>query len=258
MKERYYVMQKGFEKRFYLGDIVYWCEKKGDGRYEIHYGMVEEQFSNAVCIDLLEKKETRYVDGVPIDQFETEQKYRKLPKGWTYSTKLFKLEWRIDPEEERLLQQVKMDQPETIKKAYEIGLLIKSDQIFHGNIESDITKEGFRIVKKYPMWQHPITQVSIRPDKVYFTYQEAQEEAEKHLAELERMANLSEYDWAVESIDRTLSHWKKIQDATKEEVSSYRNWLLSMKHVEEIETRVHFGNVQWKYLKNTKWHNIVL
>lgn len=257
MKE-WCVMKKGFEKRFHAGDIVYWCENRKSGRYGVNYGMVDEQFSDAVCIDLLEKKEIRYVDGVPMDQFETEQKYRKLPKGWTYSTKLFQLEWRIDPEEEKLFQEIKMDQPETIKKAYELGVLVKSDQIFHGHIEVDITKEGFRIIKKYPIWQHHITHISIRSDQVYFTYQEAQKEVEKHVVALERMANLSEYDWAVELIDQTLKHWKKLQNAAEEEVSAYRNWLLSMKYVEEIETRVYSGSIQWKYLKNTKWHNIVL
>lgn len=35
-------------------------------------------------------------------------------------------------------------------------------------------------------------------------------------------------------------------------------WLLSMKNVEEIETRISLGNIQWKYEKNKKWNNIVL
>ena len=63
---------------------------------------------------------------------------------------------------------------------------------------------------------------------------------------------------AVEAIDKTLNHWKVFQDATDEEVSSYRKWLLSMKDVEKIETRMSLGNIQWKYEKNKKWNNIVL
>lgn len=252
-------IQKGFEKRFNHGDIVYWCNRSGN-EYSVKYGRVDEQFSDAVCIDLLEPKETRYIDGVPIDEFKEELKYRKLPKGWTYNTKLFNLEWRIDPEDEKLFNElcVRIDDPESIKKAYEVGLFVKSDNIFHGHIETDITKEGYRVIKKYPMWQHYITHVSIRPDKVYITYQEAKTEVDEHFAALERMANMSEYDWAVELIDQTLNQWKTYQNATDEEVNAYREWLLSMKNVEDIETRMSLGNIQWKYLKNKKWNNIVL
>ena len=78
------------------------------------------------------------------------------------------------------------------------------------------------------------------------------------MAALERMANMSEYDWAVELIEQTLNQWKTFQNATDEEVNGYRTWLLSMKNVEDIETRMSLGNIQWKYLKNKKWNNIVL
>lgn len=252
-------IKKGFEKRFKHGDIVYWCNKSGN-EYSVKYGRVDEQFSDAVCIDLLEPKEMRYIDGVHIDEFKEYQKYRKLPKGWTYNTKLFDLEWKPDPEDEKLFEElcVRIDDPKSIKKAYEAGLLVKSDKIFHGNIETDITKEGFRVIKKYPMWQHHLTHVSVRPDKVYFTYQEAQTEVEEYLSEFRRQATLSDYEWAVEEIDRTLNHWKRFHDTDDEEVSAYREWLLSMKNVEEIETRISLGNIQWKYEKNKKWNNIVL
>lgn len=50
----------------------------------------------------------------------------------------------------------------------------------------------------------------------------------------------------------------KVKYATDEEVNVYREWLLSMKNVEEIETRISLGNIQWKYEKNKKWNNIVL
>lgn len=252
-------IQKGFEKRFNHGDIVYWHRQKENTHF-VEYGRVDEQFSDAVCIDLLERKETRFIDGIPIDEFQNESKYRKLPKGWTYNTKLFNLEWRINPEDEKLFNKlcVRIDNPESIKKAYEAGLLIKSDKIFHGNIETDITREGFRVIRKYPMWKHHITHVSIRPDKVYFTYQEAKEEVEEYLAEVKRQATLSDYEWSVEQIDKTLNHWKIFHDATDEEVNAYRKWLLSMKNIEDIETRLSLGNIQWKYEKNKKWNDIVL
>ena len=39
-------------------------------------------------------------------------------------------------------------------------------------------------------------------------YQEAKAEVEEYLEEFRRQAALSDYEWAVEEIDKTLNHWK--------------------------------------------------
>lgn len=83
-------MKTGFEKRFKQGDIVYWCHQRGH-EYSVKFGMVDEQFSDAVCIDYLALRERRRVDGVSMQEFQSEQRYRKLPKGWSYDTELFKI-----------------------------------------------------------------------------------------------------------------------------------------------------------------------
>ena len=174
-------MRAGFEKRFNPGDIVYWCHHKGNADYSVHYGMVDEQFSDVTVVDYLVPRERRRVDGVPIDEFQSEQRCRKLPKGWTYNTELFKLTWDdFTPEEKEFVLDI--SKPETLKEAYDKGYLVKDNTIFHGVIEDEITKDGFRIVKKYPMWQHHIDHVSIRPDKVYFTYEEAKKEVDENIA----------------------------------------------------------------------------
>lgn len=250
-------MRKGFEKRFKHGDIVYWCDRENN-QYRVQYGRVDEQFSDAVCIDLLELKETRYVDGIPLDKFETEYKYRKLPKGWSYNTELFKLEYKENPEDRRRLEelQVRLDDPVSVAKAYEAGLLIKADKKFHGRIEADITREGFRLVKKYTA--HHRTRVSVKPDKVYFTYEEAQAEADGYLAECKRQAALSDQDWAIEQIDKTINKWKSMYGVSDQEALDVRSWLLSVKNVKDIETRIYGSDIQWKYGKNKKWNSIVL
>ena len=131
-------MRSGFEKRFKQGDIVYWCHQCGH-KYSVHYGMVDEQFSDAVIIDYLAPRERRKVDGVPIDEFHSEQRYRKLPKGWTYNTELFKLTWDdFTPEEKEFVLDI--SKPETLKEAYDKGYLVKDNTIFHGVIEDEITK----------------------------------------------------------------------------------------------------------------------
>lgn len=249
-------MRAGYEKRFNSGDIVYWCHQNGH-EYSVHYGMVDEQFSDAVCVDYLASRERRRVDGIPIDEFQSEQRYRKLPKGWSYDTKLFEITY--DPlTEEEIAFPLNITKPESIKSAYDKGFLVKDNTIYHGNIEAEITKDGFRIIKKYPMWQHHINHVSIRPDKVYFTYEEAKKEVDDNIAEFHRQASLSDYEWSVEQIDKTLNHYRIINNATDEEVKQYRDWLLAMDNVEDIETRMFDCNIQWKYWKNKKWNNIEL
>lgn len=140
-------MKTGYEKRFNQGDIVYWCHRRGH-EFSVRYGMVDEQFSNAVCIDYLELRERRRVDGIPIQEFQNEQRFRKLPKGWTYNTKLFDITYDDMTEDEKEFV-IDITKPEVIKEAYEKGYLVKDNTIFHGHIESEITKDGFRIVKKY-------------------------------------------------------------------------------------------------------------
>ena len=251
-------MRAGFEKRFSPSDIVYWCHHKGNVDYSVHYGMVDEQFSDAIVVDYLVPRERRRVDGVPIDEFQSEQRCRKLPKGWTYNTELFKLTWDdFTPEEKEFVLDI--SKPETLKEAYDKGYLVKDNAIFHGVIEDEITKDGFRIVKKYPRETfHHIDHVSIRPDKVYFTYEEAKKEVDENIAEFHRQATLSNYDWAVEQIDKTLDMWKAFNDASDKDVKAYRDWLLGMKDVENIETRLWGKQIQWKYWKNTRWNCIEL
>lgn len=248
-------MKKGFEKRFEKGDIVYWCHSDGNGGYSVRNGMVDEQFSDAVVIDYLALRERRLVNGIPIDEFESQTKYKKLPKGWTYNTGLFKITYSVLTEEE-VNYQIDIKNPETIKKAYELGYLVKDCTIFHGKIEVDITKEGYRIVKKYPMWQHHIDRVSIRPDKVYFTYEEAKSEVDENVKEFERQLFLTDYEWSVEHICKNLDIFKAIHSLDERDIDAYREFILGMDNVENIETRIYQGQIQWKYEGRKRWNYI--
>jgi len=245
-------MREGYDKRFNKGDIVYWCHQNGH-QYSVKFGMVDEQFSDAVCIDYLSTKETRKVDGVPINEFQSETRYRKLPKGWTYNTVLYEVTYDTHHKSDGTICN-----PDDIKLAYEEGFLVKDDTLFHGVIEADITKEGYKIVKKYPQWTPHFSHSSIRPDRVYLTYEEAKKEVDENIAEFQRQASLSEYDWSVEQIEHTLDRWINISGETDSVKEQYLNWLIGIKNVEDIETRIFGGNIQWKYWKNKKWNNIEL
>lgn len=176
--------------------------------------------------------------------------------SYSYNTRLFEITYREEPDFDG--EYIDITNPDSIKHAYDIGILVKSDTIFHGNIEDEITKDGFRIRKTYPWWQHHITNTSVVPHKVYSTYEEAKKEVDENIEEFHRQAALSDYDWSVEQIDKTLNHWQKINDVSDYEKNQYREFLLAMKNVEDIETRIFGCNIQWKYWKNKRWNNIEL
>lgn len=249
-------MKQEYEKRFNNGDIVYWCSRNTI-KYKVSYGMVYEQFSDAVVIDYLAPRERRIINGIPIDKFENETKYKKLPKGWTYNTKLYELTYDVLTDDEKNFV-FDIKNPDCIKEAYNKGYLVKDSTKFHGVIDAEITKGGYRIVLKYPMWEHHIDHTYVRPDKVYFTYEEAEKEVNDNIAEFNRQANLSDYDWSVEQIDKTINRWKFYYDASDKEAEEYHNWFVNMKNVEDIETRFFNGCIQWRYWENKKWNNVTL
>ena len=137
---------------------------------------------------------------------------------------------------------------------------MKRSNIFHGEICSEITKDGWRIHKGYPQdWgiNRTPNHTTVTCSKVYRTYDEAQKEVDEHIAEYKRQAALSDYDWSVEQIDKVLGYYKNIYDLTNSEVKQYRDWILAQDDIENIEVRIHFGNLEWRnWMKHKRWHGI--
>lgn len=251
-------MREGFEKRFNKGDVVYWHRQIGHKHF-VEYGIVDEQFSATVCIDLLKYKERRLVNGIPIDEFPSCTRYKKLPKGWTYDTHLYEESYQPWTDEEiKILNKNKLSNPENIKKLYELGYLVKSSQIFTGYIESEVNKEGYRIKKTYPRYKQIIHSIGVPSNKVYFTYAEAKKEVDEYLAELKRQSELSDYDWSVEEIDKVLNRWSGLYNISEDVKNDYRKWLLNLDNIEDLVIKINSGDIQWKYDKNKKWRNIEL
>ena len=83
-------------------------------------------------------------------------------------------------------------------------------------------------------------------------------EVDENVAEFYRQANLSEYDWSLEQICKTIDRYINIIDGNEDVGKSYQNWFKEMENVEDIETRIYDGEIQWKYEDNKKWRNIDL
>lgn len=260
------------KKVFKEGDIVYFV--KGYSRYGykginlppyiVGFGMVSQQIGEVVYVDYLEKAEDRYIDGMPIDEFVNNSKlheWKKLPKGWTYDMWLYKRENRTSPDYEKLYKEIKptINEPELLKRAYDLGLIVKSGSKFRGEIKIEVSKHGtYRVYPNYPMLRDP-AYTSIDCRDLYLTYEEAQNEVDKIFAEINRQASLTDYEWAVEQIDKTLDRWQLYSGATDDEKNKYRQFLLNLKNVEDVITTLSGdGAILWKYTNNVKWRTITI
>ena len=236
--------------RLKKGDVVYYCKQDGH-RYRVGIGIVDEQYFNEVRLEFLTTAENRRINGVPLNEFESETHWKKLPKGWSYDTDLVHMTWDEYPQEMRDLS---FKNPDDIKLGLEKGYLVYSKDKFWGNVEAEITKDGYKIVKKYPMWVMHSDSVTIPVSKCYSTWDEAEAEVNANIAEFKRQASLSDYDWSVEQIDKTLNRARVFLHDNQ--VDQIREYLLSLPNVEDIETRIALDQFQWKYWKNKKWNNV--
>lgn len=199
--------------------VVYWCHNHGNGVYDVRYGIVCEQWFDKVVVNFLEPRERRRVNGIPIMEFEGEQRRKKLPKGWNYNTMLYEITYdELSPEEKEFCLDIR--NPSSIKEAYSKGYIVERSKIFHGEIDISITKEGYKVIVRSCKVQCPPCRVAIEPYRLYFTFDEAQNEVSENMAEFERQADLSDYDWSVEQIDEVLGGWVYMYGKTKEEAES--------------------------------------
>lgn len=244
-------------KEFNKGDIAYWCNRTGH-KFSVHWGRVSSACNHCngsiVYVDYLSPKETRLVDGIPIDEFKSENRFKKLPKGWSYDTRLYEVTYTDE------LNGITFDvrDPDRINELYEDGLFVKKSKIYDGTIDAEITNQGYRVIKRYIPYNQNITSTSIVRDKLYFSYEEAQQDVDDNVAELKRQSELSEYDWSVEEMNKMLDRWQFNYGKTDLEKQDYREWLLALDKFEDVEVRLWNSDIQWKYWKNKRWNNIEL
>lgn len=238
-----------------IGSVVYFIKQRGYRR-EVSFGIVEEHYPDVICLQLYELLDTRLINGIPIKDFITPTRWSKLPRGWSYDTKLFNItygEYPCDPRNYRF------SNPDDILKAVKDGVLVKVQDNDHSHINSEIdSKQGWRIRRKYPTYEHYPTYATIKYNEVYNSYDDAIKVIEDYKSELKRQSELSEYDWSVEQIDKKLNRWAYICSISEEDKRKYRDWILALDKVEDVEIRIFKNNIQWKYWKNKKWMNIVL
>ena len=174
--------------KFQSGDVVYWVGRRRHSPYEcyVDYGIVDEEFSDGVCVDRLHIRDNRYINDIPYKEFPSVTKWQKLPKGWTYNTELFEMEWRNN--DWAVLNTLRIDNPEDIKKALELGILIYLKDYDQTVPHSEVSnKLGWRIRKEHDNSSYIYPYVTLQKDNAFKTYEEAQAVIDAQEAEWKRL-----------------------------------------------------------------------
>lgn len=237
---------------FQAGDVVYFLTPD---KRSVDFGICKDFYCDGYGLELYEYPDFRTVCGVPIKNFEFNQARRKLPKGWSWETDLCQIGFDEAEGFKPKYSGIHMDRPEELKQAIENGALVKpSSQDKHCRVEADITKEGYTIVRKYPLDSAPRPDLKcVRSDNCFHTYAEAKAASDAYFAEFKRQSELSDYDWSVEQIDAALTRWKTCSGVLEEDVANARAWLLAQKNVEDLVVRLYGGGIQFKYERNRRW-----
>lgn len=256
-------------KIFSIGDVAYYV-KSSLGVDSVGYGIVLDNYSDAVVIKRLVPVEHRYINGIPYNDFEPSKEYRKYTRN---EKKLLSSEFgallnslakvTVDEAIEEALAKLRVDKPEDILAAYKKGLLVdaSNENFFSLEIDTNGPRGEFRLKWRLPgpHFVFPTAELAIPWREIYKSYGEAQSVIDAKTAEAKRVASLSDYDLSVEEIDRVLNMWAHwFPDASEGCVlkQKYRDFLLSQPRVEDIEIRMVGENIEWKYEKNVRWKRI--
>lgn len=245
-------------KEVKIGDILFYTDKNIYNQ-SIKWGVVTGIYSSEVTLELYEPYSGRIIDGVHEKEFKTPTEWRKLPKNYDCTKRLFKLEYENTKNKFAHLSDARVDNVDDYKKLINAGFFVKVSSVDHCEFEVDYkNREGWRIIRKYPIGKHYPSHISLPYFKLYATYKEAQEDVKSYKDEIERQCNLSDLDWSIEQIDKTIDMWGLVYCKTKEEKKECRDRILALDNVEDIETRLGDGCVQWRYWKHKRWNSIIL
>ena len=242
---------------FNKGDIVYWVStdvyQSTYPRYIIKWGVVDIDFPYYTCVDLYDVSDNMVIDGIPIQDYVCDKHYKKLPKGWSYDTRLIDITYSNQPIEVR---QLNIADPKGLKKAIDNGWLVaikdKANWIPYCEIDA---KQGWRVTKEYKSIQKTST---IEHSGLYMVYDEAKEERDRRVAEFERISALTDEEWSREKIEDTIGFWARLHGIEYDSVrvQNARKFLLNLDHIEDVEVRSYMGRIQYKYWKKTKWIDV--
>lgn len=247
-------MYNEYYEKYPPESVVYFVEGNIPHGYDVNFGIVKEYYSDRILLQMVHLKDCRLINGIPWSDFPDWSEWKKVPKGWDYSTQLF-YQTYIPIDEE--LKTLDITNPEDILKACRTGILVNNRDYDFRHIEVKFETDGkYRLVKEF--YNHEITPANTRfleYHKIYKTFEEAQSEADSIMAEFIRQADLSDYDWSLEQIDKKIDSFISIEESQK-----YKDFIrnnFTQKEIEDMDMRVSMMKLQIKK-KGQKWHDLVL
>lgn len=238
-----------------IGTIVFYIKQHGMEN-EVMWGKIADRYPHHVVLELYDVYENRLINGIPYNEFVPDERYQKLPKGWSYNTRLFEQKSSEFPSEMLAVLRggVSMRSAKDIQRAINVGYFVPASTIDYSHIEVDYEKNnGFRLIKRMYRDEYHPTNITLSYCDVYDDYNLAAKVVEQHEEEMHIESEMSDLEWSIYQIDHELNRafWM-----TESERMKCRDLLLSMDNVKDIEVRIFGGHIQWKYWKNKKWNNI--
>lgn len=264
-------MKIEIESRFELGQVVYFVRHDvntyGNFKPFVDFGLVDGVWGKGeYTLSLYEPVDTRTINGIPFDEFfDKEKKYKKLPNGWTYNTKLFdigniSIKEKFGEEVEKEAETA-LDKPDVIKHLIDIGFLVRpASQNLASHAETHIEKGMYIIRRVYDETRSRVRlNNTIRNESELFDfYEKARDAVEKERKENLRIASLTDEEWVEEfEIHGKLNHWKAMYRPTEEDYNYALNILLDYPKRSELEVRIFGGRVQMKNIHNKTWRDVV-
>lgn len=238
-----------------IGSVAYFIKSNPSRKWEIGYGLVEMHYPHNIVLTMLDVNRTgRSIEGVPYNDF-TMTEWRKLPKGWGYNTRLFKVEWNGAEELEAKWKAIDVSNPDSILDAYNGGVLVKVENNDYGIIDSEVdSKHGYRIIKRYPMFAepHPWNR-SFMWNEVYKDYESAKAVVEQYENELRKISDMTDKEYSIYEYTNTIDN---AVDLPQEYRDDCKKFLSEQDRVEDIVVRRFDGMIQWKYDRNKRWNTI--
>ena len=233
---------------FKNGDVVWYVEY---GTNKIVCGLVNDVTRREIWVEPLYLQTITYINGKPAERYVFPTRWRKLPKGWKYDAVLADIKYRHPKSE----SEYSCSSNESVLKAIEDGVLVRERDMKDIKLQTEITKDGWRITKDILNHTYRPSYVSLLEDKVFESYDSAKKALDNYLAELKRQSELTDEEWLIEQIDKVLRRGIDIGVITEDEAKSYRERLLDLE-LKNLDVRLTSSGVQWKYEKKKNWSSM--
>lgn len=232
------------------GTIIYWLDYSVYG-YSIEYGIVFDHWSDKVAVDRLVFRNRTTIDGVDIHDVHFPTKPKKLPKNWSYDMRMYESGLNLTEQEEEV-RHLEFT-TENIQKLYDDGFLIpaSAEPYWHGHIETVVEKGEWYL--RYVYDSQKSATLLKDWNEIFLTKEAVQERINEINAENNRVANLSDYDYNVERLDKLLDKCKGIYHMSDDEADKIRTKIMSLDDFEDLEFRLISGGIQFKNWKKKRW-----